>query len=399
MYLCIKKRPLNTLYLIHNTTMKLFNSYSDKVEQFKPLKSEEVKLYVCGITPYDTTHLGHAFVYVTFDALKRFLEFKGYKVIYTQNVTDIDDDILKRAKSEGKNWKQLGDFWTEKFLRDLKNLNVKMPDNYIKATDAITEIVKIIQKLLNKGFAYEKDGNVYFEVDKFPDFGNLSKLSAPEMVGLLKERGGDPDDPNKKAPLDFVLWQKSKKGEPFWNSPFGSGRPGWHIECSAMVKKTLGDQIDIHGGGLDLIYPHHESEIAQSESYSGKSPFVKNWMHIAMVSYQGEKMSKSLGNLVLVSDLLNKYSPNATRLMLLLNHYGKPWEYTENQIKDAQKIIEGLEESFRIIKSHTDGLDEFLSDLENNFDTKSAINRLIKESDINPEKSKAGFELLGFKFN
>lgn len=378
--------------------MKLFNSYSQSLEDFQTLNSKEVKMYVCGITPYDTTHLGHAFVYVQFDALKRFLEFKGYKVTYTQNVTDIDDDILKRAKRDGKDWIELGDSWTQKFLKDLKNLNVKMPDHYIKATEAMAEIIEMTRVLIEKGFAYEVNGNVYFEVSKFADYGKLSKYSEEEMSALLKERGGDPSDSNKKAPLDFLLWQKSKEGEPSWDSPFSKGRPGWHIECSTMIKKTLGEQIDIHGGGFDLIYPHHESELAQSESYSGLSPAVKYWMHIAMVSYLGEKMSKSLGNLVLVADLLKKYSDNAIRLMLLLHHYREPWEYQEEMMEKAQEIVEGLEKKFKEAQDYSSETDSLLSELEEDFDTPAALNKLIEEADNDVSKTKKGFEILGFSF-
>ena len=378
--------------------MKLYSSLSNKIEEVKPLVQKEIKLYVCGITPYDTTHLGHAFVYVQFDALKRYLEFKGFKVIYTQNVTDIDDDILKRAKRDGKNWQELGKFWTDKFLNDLKSLNVVMPDHFVKATDAIPEIIEMVSALIEKGFAYQKNGNVYFEIAKFPDYGKLSKLTPDEMLSLLKERGGDPNDPNKKAPLDFLLWQKSAEGEPFWDSPFSKGRPGWHIECSAMIKKTLGNQIDIHGGGFDLIYPHHESELAQSESFSGQSPFVKNWMHIAMVSYEGEKMSKSLGNLILVSDLLIKYSPNAIRLMLLFNHYRKPWEYTEAQTEETQRIVEKLDKLLKDSDS-TEVSKELLNDLENDFSVNTTLSKLIDLADKNPAETKSALNLLGFDFN
>lgn len=378
--------------------MKLFNSYSSKIESFRPLKQREVKIYVCGITPYDTTHLGHAFVYVTFDALIRYLRFKGFEVTYTQNVTDIDDDILKRAKRDGKDWRELGKFWTDKFLSDLKDINVLMPDHYIKATEAIPEIIEMTQTLVDKGFAYEVNGNVYFEVTKFPDYGKLSKYSEDKMLELLKERGGDPPDSNKKAPLDFLLWQRSKDDEPFWESPWGKGRPGWHIECSAMIKKTLGKQIDIHGGGFDLIYPHHESELAQSESYSGLKPAVKDWMHIAMVSYQGEKMSKSLGNLVLVSDLLKKYSANAIRLMLLLNQYRERWEYKETLMDQAQEVMTQIEKNLKDFDSGPEGLEVLLSELEQDFDTPKTLNKLINESDKNPARSKAGFEIFGFTF-
>ncbi len=379
--------------------MKLFNSYSRQAEEFKPLEPGQVKIYVCGITPYDTTHLGHAFVYITFDALKRYLEFKNHRVIYTQNVTDIDDDILKRAKRDGKNWQELGKFWTDKFLNDLRSLNIEMPDHYIKATDSIPEIIIMISKLLTNGFGYEKNGNVYFETAKFPDYGKLSKYSTSEMTELLKERGGNPSDPNKKASLDFLLWQKSTEDEPSWDSPWGKGRPGWHIECSAMIKKTLGEQIDIHGGGFDLIYPHHESELAQSESYTGKASFVKFWMHIAMVSFEGEKMSKSLGNLVLVSDLLKKYSANAIRLMLLLNHYRKPWEYTEKLMIQAQGYMNEIEKNLKGIESDSSSLDELTGDLEDDFNVPATITKLIYASIKNPGASKAGFELLGFSLD
>ena len=383
--------------MYYTLTMKLFNSYSQSVEEFQTLEEKQVRMYICGITPYDTTHLGHAFVYVQFDALKRFLEFKGYKVTYTQNVTDIDDDILKRAKRDGKDWIELGDSWTEKFLADLKALNVQMPDHYIKATSAIDEIVEMVSGLIEKGFAYESQGNVSFEVSKFSEYGKLSKYPEQKMLELLKERGGNPDDHNKRAPLDFILWQKSAEGEPSWDSPWGKGRPGWHIECSAMIKKTLGEQIDIHGGGFDLIYPHHESEIAQSQSFTGLSPFVKYWMHIAMVSYQGEKMSKSLGNLVLVADLLKKYSANAVRLMLLLNHYRKPWEFTDRHIEEAQELMNKLEQRFNNVGADTLGLDDLIQDMEKDFNLQDAINKLVEVSENEPERAKSGFELLGFR--
>lgn len=296
-------------------------------------------MYVCGITPYDTTHLGHAFTYVFFDALIRYFRFKGYSVEYTQNVTDIDDDILKRAKQEGKDWQKLGDFWTKKFLHDLNALHVIPPTHYVKATESIETIIAIIIELEKTGHAYEQKGNVYFRVKSFKDYGKLSKLSEHQMMQLLRERGGNPEDPLKEDPLDFLLWQKSKKDEPFWKSPWGKGRPGWHIECSSMIYDYLGEQIDIHGGGRDLIFPHHESEIAQSESFTGKKPFVGTWMHTAMLMYEGEKMSKSLRNLVMVSELLKKYSANAVRYVLLSHHYRKPWEFEMTELDDAESVL------------------------------------------------------------
>ncbi len=322
--------------------MKLYNSKTQSIEPFVPRSKRSVFLYVCGITPYDTTHLGHAFTYVFFDALIAYLRFKKYNITYVQNVTDIDNDILKRAKQEGRDWKELGQYWTDKFLSDLRNLSVAMPTHYVKATDSIPMIITIIASLIGKKCAYENDGNVYFSVDSFPLYGELSHFTPKQMLLISQERGADPTDTKKKNPLDFILWQKSLIGEPFWESPWGKGRPGWHIECSAMIKQYLGDQIDIHGGGRDLIYPHHSSEIAQSESSTGRVPFVKYWMHTAMLMYQGEKMSKSLGNLIMVSDLLKTYSPQVIRYELLSHHYRKPWEFDEEQLKIASDNIKRL---------------------------------------------------------
>ncbi|MBI2051428.1 cysteine--tRNA ligase [Candidatus Roizmanbacteria bacterium] len=322
--------------------MHIFNSRSRKKEVFRPLGNKKVKLYVCGITPYDTTHLGHAFVYVFFDTFVRYLRLLRYDVTYTQNVTDIDDDILKRAREEGEDWKKLGDYWTKQFLLDMKALNVAMPTHYVYATASTATIIRIIVAVLKRGYAYERNDNVYFEIKKFKDYGKLSRLTRSQMLVLSKERGADPKDPLKKNPLDFVLWQRAKKGEPGWESPWGRGRPGWHIECSAMNLQYLGRQVDIHGGGRDLIYPHHESEIAQSESYTGKSPFVRYWVHTAMLIYEGEKMSKSLGNLILVKDLLKKYSGGAIRWMLLSHHYRVPWEFEYHKLDEAERTIDEI---------------------------------------------------------
>lgn len=313
--------------------MRLYNSQSRKIEIFKPRESKKITMYVCGITPYDTTHLGHAFTYVSFDALFRYLQYKGYGVVYVQNVTDIDDDILKRAKETGRDWKELGEFWTKKFLADLKALNVLMPTHYVKATDSIPKIIEITKSLLEKGFAYKNQGNVYFSVTKDKEYGKLSRFTNEQMLLISKERGNDPNDPKKKNPLDFILWKKPGAKEPFWNSPWEKGRPGWHIECSAMVHQYLGEQIDIHGGGRDLIFPHHESEIAQSENFTGKKPFVSYWLHTAMVMLDAEKMSKSLGNLVMVSDLLKKYNANSIRWYLLSHHYRDVWEHRDDEFE------------------------------------------------------------------
>lgn len=336
-------------------------------------------MYVCGITPYDTTHLGHAFVYTFFDVFKRYLEYKNFDVSYTQNVTDIDDDTLLRAKRDNIDWQELGNFWTEKFLNDCKRLNILKPTFYVKATDSIERIIEITKALFEKNFAYEVEGTVFFSVDTFEEYGKLSHLNNSDMIALSKERGANPNDERKKNPLDFILWQKSLPDEPFWDSPFGKGRPGWHIECSSMIHNTLGDQIDVHGGGYDLIYPHHESEIAQSESYTGKTPFVKYWMHVGMLFYKGEKMSKSLGNLVLVSDLLKKYSSKTIRWLLLSHHYRKAWEFTEEDLRKAQRELASLKE---ISKENSEEIspilmEEFETYMDNDFDTPNALNFIL----------------------
>ncbi len=349
-------------------SLKLYNSLSNKLEDFKPVKEKEVLMYVCGITPYDTTHLGHAFTYTFFDVLVRYLKFKNYKVTYTQNVTDIDDDILKKAKELKTDWKILGEKWTKRYLEDMKTLNILPPTHYIKATETIPEIIKMVSLLLKKGFAYEINGNVYFEISKFPEYGQLSKLTRGEMIEISKQRGANPDDPFKRDPLDFILWQKSLEDEPFWNSFVGKGRPGWHIECSSMIYKTLGNKIDIHGGGYDLIYPHHESEIAQSVSYTKKSPFVKTWMHVAMLFYKNEKMSKSLGNLIMVKDLFKKYSSNAIRWTLLSHHYRQQWEFKEEELVEAEKNLKNIIKNLKVEKIPK----EFISCMDNDLDTPKA---------------------------
>lgn len=360
--------------------MKLYNTLSQKIETLEPIKKNEVSLYVCGITPYDTTHLGHAFTYTAFDVLYRFLQFQNYTVNYTQNVTDIDDDLLKRAKRDNKEWKELGKWWTKKYLKDMKTLNNIKPTHYVKATETIPTIATIIKKLVHDGFAYENQGNVYFEVRKDPEYGKLSKFTRNQMLQLAKERGADTADPHKKDPLDFILWQKSLPVEPMWKSSYGKGRPGWHIECSAMIYKYLGKNIDIHGGGNDLRYPHHESEIAQSENFTGKKPFAKLWMHTGTVMYKREKMSKSLGNLIMVSDLLKQYSANAIRYLLLSHHYRKPWEYEKRELDEIKKVVQKNE---NILKTASGSqnlestiMDAFSTALANDLDTPKTLSIL-----------------------
>jgi L-cysteine:1D-myo-inositol 2-amino-2-deoxy-alpha-D-glucopyranoside ligase len=362
--------------------MRLFNTQTGQIDRFTP-RGNRVGLYVCGITPYDTTHIGHAFTFLTFDILVRFMRHKGWDVTYVQNVTDIDDDILRKAKQVGLTWKELGDREIARYLKDMRDLNALAPDHYVRATDHIPEMLDITQSLIDKGFAYQSGGNVYFSVDSDADFGKLSHIPRNQMLPIANERGNTPDDPNKRDPLDFVLWQASAEGEPAWDSPFGPGRPGWHVECSAMASRYLGPSIDIHGGGADLIFPHHECEVAQSENAFGVEPFARIWAHAAMVGYNGEKMSKSLGNLVLVSDVIKSYSSDAVRLYLFSNHYRSPWVYDDNEVDRWARVADDLREAAEFpAYGIEDELDvstyreRFFNALDDDLDTPIAIEAL-----------------------
>jgi cysteinyl-tRNA synthetase len=362
--------------------MKLFNTLTQSLEEFAPLIDNTVRIYVCGITPYDTTHLGHAFTYVSFDTLIRYLEFRGYTVNYVQNVTDIDDDILRKAREVGMAWDELGRRETERYLRDMDALNVRRPNVYAHATQETPSMIEIIQTLLVRGYAYESGGSVYYSIKSDPDFGMMARAIGlndySAMLTIANERGNYPGDPRKKDPLDFVLWQAQAPGEPAWPSPWGPGRPGWHIECSAMSIHYLGPQIDIHGGGADLAFPHHTCEIAQSEHFTGKAPFSRFWMHTGMVHQDGEKMSKSLGNLTLVSDLLQNYSANAIRVTLLNHHYRYPWECFPEDLQVATETVELFQRVRALVGERVDGADSLLHDrfmaaMENDLNTPQAL--------------------------
>jgi L-cysteine:1D-myo-inositol 2-amino-2-deoxy-alpha-D-glucopyranoside ligase len=300
-----------------------------------------VRMYVCGITPYDSTHLGHAATYLTYDLLIRRLQELGHEVRMVRNVTDVDDSILPKARELGIPYLDLAEAEIARFRGDMDALNMLPPIAEPRATETIDEIISIVERLLDSGHAYLTHGTAYFDVSTFDRFGELSHYTRDQMVRLARARGGNPDDPHRRDPLDFVLWQPSLDDEPAWRAPFGVGRPGWHIECSAMAMQELGPTIDLHGGGTDLIFPHHECEVAQSEALTGK-PFVGLWLHSAMVAYEGEKMSKSLGNLVFVSDLLEVADPRAIRLALMRHHYRAGFEWHDTDIQDGSALLHRL---------------------------------------------------------
>jgi L-cysteine:1D-myo-inositol 2-amino-2-deoxy-alpha-D-glucopyranoside ligase len=290
-------------------------------------------VYVCGITPYDSAHLGHAFTYVHFDVMVRYLRHLGADVIHVQNITDVDDDILRVARERGVDYQELAEREVASFERGMKALGVTPPTHSPRATEYVPDMIDEVRALLAAGHAYERNGTVYFRVASDPGYGRLSGLSREQMLPLAAERGGHPEDPNKDDPLDFVLWQRSAQGEPWWDSLWGRGRPGWHIECSTMARRLLGQPVDIHGGGTDLIYPHHESELAQAEGVPGGRPFVLHWVHTGTVHMAGDKMSKSLGNLAFVDDLLDRHPPDAIRAFLLRHHYRQDWEFREEGLE------------------------------------------------------------------
>ncbi len=375
--------------------MRLYNAFDQRTEVFEP-GGETVSVYVCGITPYDTTHLGHAFTYAVFDVLIRYLELKGHPVRYVQNVTDIDDDVLRRADGVGQNWRELGDRWTAHFIQDMKSLNVRPPDFFPRATDFIAEMITTVEQLIDAGVAYESGGSVYFHINSWPEYGKLSRIPRDEMLSIANERGNIPDDPQKQDALDFVLWQTQAPGEPAWESPWGPGRPGWHIECSTMSSRLLGDTVDIHGGGADLIFPHHESEIAQSEGATGHEPFVRFWMHTAMVHHEGEKMSKSLGNLVMVHDLIKTWSPDAIRLYMAGHHYREAWSHDDAELAAAEQMAHKLRRTATAAGGAAPSLDPsearsaFVEAMDDDLDTPTALAVLERLADDILEAAKAG---------
>lgn len=333
-------------------TLKIYNTLSRKEEEFVPLVPGQVSLYVCGVTVYDSSHIGHAMSALTFDIIRRYLEFKGYQVRHIINFTDIDDKIINRALAEKVDWKIITERYINEYLEWMDALNVQRATFYPRATETLDEIIQSIQTLIDKGFAYESNGDVYYRVLKKPEYGELKHQSLDELRAGARIEVGE----QKESNLDFALWKAAKPGEPSWPSPWGGGRPGWHIECSAMSLKYLGEQMDLHGGGNDLIFPHHENEIAQSEAITGKRPFVRYWLHNGMLQarvfdqatgkWSAEKMSKSLGNSLSVGKILAKGDPDMLRLFVMESHYRSPLTYTEESFEIAFKGLERLKGVF-----------------------------------------------------
>ncbi len=347
--------------------MLLYDTARRKIVPFEPA-GEIVTMYTCGITPYDSTHLGHAATYLTYDVLQRRLRDMGYETRCVRNITDVDDSILPKARELGVHYLDLAASELARFDADMDRLGMLPAWSEPRATSAIPDIRGFIGTVLDRGFAYQSGGSVYFEVAKFPKFGEVSNLSREEMIALAKERGGNPDDPNKRDPLDFVLWQPSLEDEPSWDSLWGPGRPGWHIECSTLALRELGTTIDLHGGGSDLIFPHHECEAAQSEAATGE-PLVRHWMHQAMVHMDGEKMSKSLGNLVFVSELAEKWDPRAIRVACISNHYRTEWEWRDSLVEAAAKRLD----AWRAAGEGDAALDDVRTALDDDLDTPAAV--------------------------
>jgi len=361
--------------------MKVHNTLSGKKEDFLP-QGDEIKMYVCGVTPYDESHIGHAMSYIIFDVIHRYLKYRGYKVRYVQNVTDIDDKLIDRANRLGTTVTELAEKFTVRYFEDMDALNIRRADVYPRATEEIPKIIEVVQGLIDKGYAYPAGGSVYFRVRRKEDYGKLSHRKLDSMISGARIEPGE----EKEDPMDFVVWKASKPGEPSWESPWGPGRPGWHIECSAMSLKYLGETIDIHGGGQDLVFPHHENEIAQSESFTGKKPFVKYWLHNGLLQLGEEKMSKSLGNLVTIKDILARSSADALRLFVLSSHYRSPLTYSDEGLAASERGAERLRQAAGDTSgggSKGNGIDvgafrhRFIEAMDDDFNTAQAVAALF----------------------
>ncbi|MBX0313062.1 MAG: cysteine--tRNA ligase [Sulfurihydrogenibium sp.] len=318
-------------------SLKIYNTLTGKKEDFAPIKPGEVKIYTCGVTVYDYNHVGHGRSLIVFDMIRRYLRYLGYKVIFVRNFTDVDDKIINRAKNECLPFNVISDRFIKEYFDDAEKFRIEPADIEPRVTTHIPDIINFIQKLVDAGYAYEADGDVYFSVRKFKEYGKLSKRSIDELLAGARIEPGE----KKKDPLDFALWKSAKAGEPYWESPWGKGRPGWHTECCAMIFKHLGETIDIHGGGLDLTFPHHENEIAQAEALTGK-PFARYWIHNGLVTVNGQKMSKSLGNYITLKEVYSKYEPDILRLLVLSVHYRSPLDFSWDKMEETKKAYERL---------------------------------------------------------
>ncbi len=361
-------------------TIRISNTLTGRKEEFVPL-SDTVRMYVCGMTPKFHPHVGHARLFVAADIMRRVLEWRGYRVLHVQNFTDIDDKIIARAQQEGTTAEAVAKTYTDSYFDAMEQLGVQRAHLYPSVTTFMPRIIEFVQDLVETGYAYAVDGDVYFDVSRFPAYGKLSgRTGEGELVGVRKEL-----EPGKHDPRDFALWKSAKPGEPFWDSPWGPGRPGWHIECSTMVRETLGDQIDIHAGGQDLIFPHHENEIAQSEALTHKEPFARYWPHVGLVMTGSEKMSHSLLNFTTVQDVLNRYEPAALRLALLQVHYRSPMTFSEESLVDATRSLRRLqlaygEEPVVDPPEHEAAamlMERFTQHLEDDFNTPGALGVLF----------------------
>jgi len=372
--------------------VKIYNTLTRRKEEFIPLNGNKITIYACGPTVYDFFHVGNARVFITFDAVRRYLKYRGYDVKFVQNFTDIDDKMIKRANEEGITVKELGDRFIEEYFKDADALNIKRADVHPRATDHIRDIVEFIKVLIEKGYAYVVDGDVYFSARSFPGYGKLSGQKLEELEAGARVEPGE----KKRDPLDFALWKAKKPGEPAWPSPWGEGRPGWHIECSVMAIKHLGETIDIHGGGPDLIFPHHENEIAQSEAATGK-PFARFFMHVGYLNINNEKMSKSLGNFFTVREILKEYEPEVLRFLMLSSHYRSPINFSKELMEQSKNALERLytalyamehlekvtperpatPEEEEYLKKLLQNKDKFIESMDDDFNTASAIAALF----------------------
>lgn len=373
-------------------SMRLYDTARREVVPFTPGK--EVLMYTCGITPYDATHLGHASTFLMYDILQRRLIDLGHTVKCVRNVTDVDDPLFAKARELGVHYLDLAAGEEARFNRDMVALNALPVFSTPRASSAITDIRKFIGEVLDRGFAYAAGGSVYFDVTKFPSFGEVSHYSHEQMIEFARQRGGNVDDPHKRNPLDFVLWHPSAEDEPAWETAWGAGRPGWHIECSALALRELGTTIDLHGGGSDLIFPHHECERAQSEAATGET-FVKHWMHVAMVFKDGEKMSKSLGNLVFVDKLRTEWDPRSIRMAIIEHSYRREWEWDDELMPRNHQRLQSWKAS--IGGSSSDVLEQVRACLDNDLDTPGAVAAMdaaaVLGHDVSAPASLLGVEL------